>query len=65
MCALFSCLLVLLLGHGRENLLHLIDDVVQLVRVLRRNFLDGVTHRRLDTHAQRCLVGQQRIFRHT
>lgn len=54
--------LLLLLGHGCENLLHLVDDVVQLVRVPLCNFLDGVTHRRLDTQAQKCLVGQQQIL---
>lgn len=46
--------LLLLLGHGCENLLHLIDDVVQLVRVSLDHFLDGVTHCRLDTQAQDC-----------
>lgn len=40
----FFCLLVLLLGHGCENLLHLVEDVVQLVRVPLCNFLNGVTH---------------------
>lgn len=46
--------LLLLLGHGCENLLHLIDDVVQLVRVSLDHFLDGVTHCRLHTQAQKC-----------
>lgn len=38
------CLCVLLLGHGCEDLLHLVDDAVQLVWVFLYNFLNGVTH---------------------
>lgn len=41
--------LVLLLGHGCENLLHLVHDVVQLVRVRPYDFLKGVELVWLDT----------------
>lgn len=46
--------LILLLGHGRENLLHLVDDAVQLVWVPLDDFLHAVAHGRLTT--EECAV---------
>lgn len=46
---------ILLLRHGCENLLHLINDAVQLVWVPLHNFLDGVAHCRLT---KECSVSQ-------
>lgn len=53
------CVFVLLLGHGCEDLLHLVDDAVQLVWVFFYNLLDGVTHWWLDIQKQ----SQQHIYK--
>lgn len=52
---------ILLLGHGREDLLHLIDDAIQLVWVPLDDLLNGVAHRRLTT--KECTVSQQ-VYHH-
>lgn len=55
---LFSSLL-LLLGHGCENLLHLINDVSQLAWVGLCHFLNGVTHWRLYMQGDKCVKMQK------
>lgn len=61
----FTCFcLVLLLGHGSENLLHLVNDAAYLVGVRPGNFLDGVTHRRLRRNGHSQSVSISRYFTH-